>query len=171
MSADILAEARHLGHPTTLYAALHDRAYLATTRDGFDEAIPLFYKALEYVGRRQRDHVLVDLASSQVLSGDIMSHGRNACMQLAIHSNHKIVRWQATTALMYTAIAERDQPLFDLYRTALQLAPLDTWLAVGYRRYAAEGLRSFGDDAGATRVIQECRDIAAKHQIASRYVE
>jgi hypothetical protein len=165
MCASVVEDARKSGPAHMLGRALHDRAYMAYLRDDHQGTIRYAYQALEHMEEpRLRDRVMADMASAFLKIGHVAA-ARDTNLILASCAQEQIIRWQATMGLMYAAMLEHQEDMFELHRAAMGCVELPPWDSVYYHWTAGIGLRHFGYKDRAEKELQEAHGLAEKYQM------
>ncbi len=160
-----IADAEAAGDDNVLATALHDRAHVAYRRGQSAHAATLAYDALgRYTDATKRDRALSDIAS--FLSGiGLRDAARDAYLVIAATAQEQSVRWVATINLLELSVLERQEEVFDSYRSQLEGEPLPPELAAYFHLYTARGFRTFGRIALAVEARDRATSVASAHGI------
>lgn len=160
-----IADAEAAGDDNVLATALHDRAHVAYRRGQSARAATLAYDALgRYTDATKRDRALSDIAS--FLSGiGLRDAARDAYLVIAATAQEQSVRWVATINLLELSVLERQEEVFDSYRSQLEGEPLPPELAAYFHLYTARGFRTFGRIALAVEARDRATSVASAHGI------
>lgn len=140
-----------------------ERAHIANTAGNYQASVRFAYQALEHITTEAvRDQVMADLSSAFISLGHF-SAARDTNAILSMCAQDQITRWQAMINMMYAAAMEHQEDAFDLYRVTLELAPLDPWSEIYFRKAAAEGYRMFGHADLAQYQARAAYAIAEEH--------
>lgn len=132
------------GGEDVLARAMHDRGAVALDAGQRDQAVVLFYRALErYTDPQRRERVMHDLALAFVELG-MLDAGRDALLVLSASASEPYVRRLADANLMWIAALAGHETVFERYRRALGEQALTGELAAQYQASLAEGERRFG---------------------------
>jgi len=145
--------------------ALHDRAYMAYTRNDFQGLVRFAHQALKHLETPlERDRAMGDIAAGFSRLGHVAA-ARDTNLILASCAQEQLTRWHATINLMYSAVQERQEDAFELYRAALGCVELPPRTDIFYHRASAEGFRLFGQTERAQEALQHAYEIAEKYQM------
>jgi hypothetical protein len=162
--------AQSIGDMDLLGKCLHNQGCISHMGGFTNEAIVLSRQAVNLITDVHIDHARADLASMMSAVGRL-EESASANVRLATSARFEVTRWQATMVLMNIATERSEASEFELYRSALQLAPLPPWSAMWYHWFSAQGLRKFGKGAIADDELRTARAIATQHGIKSIHIE
>jgi tetratricopeptide (TPR) repeat protein len=165
MLGEIIEESARTGERTSRAAATHERARVAHERGDTNRAVCLAYDALQLTeSAASRDRVLSDLGAFFVVLGRF-DVARDALLIQEATTTEQDVRCRASINLLSLAAREGDAVLFDQYRALLQKTALPPSYYVNFLIESARGLRRFGDNAEADRLLTEARAFAERNSL------
>jgi tetratricopeptide (TPR) repeat protein len=123
--------------------ATHDRGVIAAESGQLEQAVVLFYRALErYTDAYRRERVLADLAIAFVNLG-MLDAGRDALMIVSVTATTPSLRLLADANLMWVAVLTGQETVFERYRRSLAEVPLTGEIAALYEHSVGEARRRF----------------------------
>jgi tetratricopeptide (TPR) repeat protein len=170
MLDSVLLRAKALDAADLVTRAAHERGNVALARREYREALRYFAEGFGTCTEvKERSRMLNDIALSFEKLGFLDDAHAIWLVVFRGPKGEKYARWAAAINLMMLAYVRGDTVSFDLYRHALEPAPMPARLLVSYWLEVGDGSTALGRPQDAVAAYTRAKELAQRYQLMEEH--